>query len=221
MLIIGHRGAAGLAPENTLSSLQAAVSAGVDMVEVDLRQTKDKHIVLSHDPALLRTHDDRRKISDLTLEEVREIGKREGREIPELSEFLAAAKLPVNLELKETGMEKIVLEKLKNFPHRVLISSNHPQVLQKIRTLDGNAQLGLIIGPKTGFIFPVMLALASRLKVQSIHPVENLITPAHMRSMRRTGAKVYVWTINDIHQFLVMKGMGVDGIFTDYPNIIK
>lgn len=221
MLVIGHRGAAGLAPENTLSSLQVAFDSGVDMVEVDLRQTKDNKIVLSHDPTLLRTHDDRRSIFHLTLEEIQEVGKKEGREIPELNEFLAASKLPVNLELKESGMEVSVLSAIKNFPHKVLISSHLPQVLQKIRTLDGNAQLGLIIGPKTGFIFPVMLGIARRLKVHSIHPVQSLVTPATMRSMRRTGAKVYTWTINDIHQFLVMKGMGVDGVFTDYPNIIK
>jgi glycerophosphoryl diester phosphodiesterase len=93
--------------------------------------------------------------------------------------------------------------------------------LQKVRALDGNVQIGLIIGPKTGFIFPVMMALANRLKVHSIHPAYTLITPAHMKSMRRIGAKVYTWTVNDVHEFMVVKGMGVDGVFTDYPNIIK
>lgn len=221
MIVIGHRGAAGLAPENTLSSLQAAVSAGANMVEVDLRLTQDGFAVLSHDPTLARTHDDRQKISDLTLEEVRAIGLREGREIPELSEFLQSVQLPINLELKDSGLEEIVVNAISNFPHKVLISSNLPQVLKKVRTLDRKVSLGFIIGPKAGYVFPLMLAFAKHLDLYSIHPVQTLITPGHMRAMRRLGVKVYTWTINNIHDYLVVKGMGVDGVFTDYPNIIK
>lgn len=219
--MIGHRGAAGLAPENSISSLQAAVAAGVDMVEVDLQLTKDGYAVLSHDPTLARTHDDRRRISDLTLEEVQAVGRQEGRAIPELSEFLALATVPVNLELKVVGLEHAAVSAIKNFPHKVLISSNLPQVLKKVRALDGNVNLGFIIGPKAGYIFPLMLALAKHLDLYSIHPVHTLVTPGHMRAMRRLGVKVFAWTVNNIHDYLIVRGMGVDGVFTDYPNIIK
>ena len=221
MLVIGHRGAAGLAPENSVSSLKAAEGAGAGMVEVDLRMTADQKVVLMHDPTLLRTHDDRRKLSDLTLAEVQAVGKREGREIPELSEFLNEAKVPLNLELKVQGMEEAVLSAIERFPHRVLISSHLPPVLKKVRALDGKIQLGFIIGQRMGFMFPLMMAVARQLDLHSIHPIHTLITPAHMKSMRRLGAKVYPWTVNDVHEFLVLKGLGVDGIFTDYPNIIK
>jgi glycerophosphoryl diester phosphodiesterase len=221
MLVIGHRGAAGLAPENTISSLHKAVEAGVHMVEADLRQTRDGQVVLSHDPTLARTYDDRRRISDLTLEEIRAIGEKEGRRMPELTEFLEEAKLPLNLELKESGMEEKVVAAIKNFPHKVLVSSNLPLVLKKVRALDGKIPLGFIIGPKAGYVFPLMMAVAKQLDLYSIHPVSPLITPVHMKSMRRLGVKVFAWTVNDVHEFLVLKGFGVDGVFTDYPNIIK
>ncbi|MBX4187630.1 MAG: hypothetical protein KW793_00655 [Candidatus Doudnabacteria bacterium] len=221
MLIIGHRGAAGLAPENTISSLKAGIDAGVQMIEVDLRQTKDAKIILSHDPTLLRTHDDRRKISDLTLQEIEQISIKEGRGIPVLSKFLEASKVSLNLELKEAGMEEQVLSEIKSFPHKVLISSSLPQVLKKVRTLDGKIPLGFVIGPKMGYMWPFMMAIAKQLDLYSIHPIHTLITPVHMKSMRRLGVKVFTWTVNSVHDYLVIKGFGVDGVFTDYPNTIK
>jgi len=220
MLVIGHRGAAGLAPENTISSLQAATQAGVQMVEVDLRSTRDGRIVLSHDPTLARTHDDRRRLSQLTLAEAQDVGEREGRQIPTLQEFLQAASLPVNLELKESGMEAQVIEAIRGFPHKVLVSSSYPNVLKKIRALDGKLPLGLIVGPKAGILLPVLMGMAGNLDLHSIHPVHDLVSPLTMRMMRRGKAKVYAWTVNTVHDLQLMKGFGVDGIFTDYPNII-
>jgi glycerophosphoryl diester phosphodiesterase len=221
MLVIGHRGAAGLAPENTFSSLYAAESSGVQMVEVDLRRTKDGQIVLMHDPALTRTHDDRRKVEDLTLAEISEIGERENREIPELTRFLQAVKMPINLELKVGGMEEAVLSAIKNFPHKVLISSHHPTVLKKIRALDEKIPLGFIIGQKMGYMFRLMMLIAKQLDLYSIHPYHTLINPSHMKMMREMKVKVYPWTVNNPHELLILKGFGIDGVFTDYPNIIK
>jgi glycerophosphoryl diester phosphodiesterase len=202
MLVIGHRGAAGLAPENTFSSLYAAESSGVQMVEVDLRRTKDGQIVLMHDPALTRTHDDRRKVEDLTLAEI-------------------SVKMPINLELKVGGMEEAVLSAIKNFPHKVLISSHHPTVLKKIRALDEKIPLGFIIGQKMGYMFRLMMLIAKQLDLYSIHPYHTLINPSHMKMMREMKVKVYPWTVNNPHELLILKGFGIDGVFTDYPNIIK
>jgi glycerophosphoryl diester phosphodiesterase len=191
------------------------------MVECDLRQTKDGHVVIAHDPTLLRTHDDRRAVRHLTLEEIKDISRKEGNEIPELSEYLEAATVPVNLEIKVAGIEEQILEAVKNFPHKVLISSSNPYILKKVRALDGKIPLGFIVGPNWNHVFPIAMAVARTLDLYSIHPVEYMVTPAHMKSMRRLGVKVFAWTINDIHQLMVMKGMGVDGVFTDYPNFIK
>jgi glycerophosphoryl diester phosphodiesterase len=221
MLIIGHRGAAGLGSENTLSSLQQAEQFQVDMVEVDLRQTKDGAVILSHDPSLARTHDDRRLIRHLTLGELNEIGLRENRPIPTLEQFLSQAHTDVNLELKESGMESKVLSALKHFPHKVLISSSHPLVLKKIKTLDGNIPLGFIIGPRWGHMLLVAIQIAKRLNPYSIHPHYSVVTPRTMSLFRAITPRIYAWTVNDRHEFEVLKGLGVSGVFTDYPNIIS
>ncbi len=220
MLVIGHRGL-GLERENTVSSLKKAQELGVDMVEVDLRQTKDGQIILMHDLTLLRTHDDSRKVSKLAWDEIQEIGKKENNPIPTLEEVLENISIDINLELKEGGMEEKVLTAIKKFSHKVLISSNKPTVLMKIRTLDESIPTGFVIGPKMGHIFPAMMGIAHYLKPYSIHPYHTLITPRHMKSMRETGAKIYPWTVNSIHEYEILKGFGIDGIFTDQPDLIK
>ncbi len=219
MLIIGHRGAAAVERENTISSLHKAIESKADMVEADLRLTKDGHIVLMHDPTLLRTHDDARKVSQLTLEQIQAVGIAENTPIPTLDEFLNQASVDVNLELKVGGMEEKVLAKIKNFSYKVLLSSHHPMMLKKIKALDERIPLGLIIGPKMGYMFPWLLGAARFLKTYSIHPHHTLVTPFTMKSMRARSRKIFPWTVNSVHDFQIMKGFGVDGIFTDNPEL--
>jgi glycerophosphoryl diester phosphodiesterase len=174
-----------------------------------------------HDPTLSRTHDDDRKVVSLTLEQIQAIGIAEHNPIPTLDEFLAEANVDVNLELKVAGLESQVLNKIKNFSHKVLISSHHPTVLKKIKALDENIPLGFIIGPKMGYAFPMMIGAAKYLKVHSIHPYHTLVTPFTMKAMRAVATKVYPWTVNSVHEFQILKGFGVDGIFTDQPDLFK
>lgn len=97
MVIIGHRGAAALAPENTIASIQAAVKAGADMVEFDVQLTSDGHFVLMHDYSLLRTVGDERLVCDLTLQQLKKLKTLDGYQIPTLDKALSACgnKIPV------------------------------------------------------------------------------------------------------------------------------
>jgi glycerophosphoryl diester phosphodiesterase len=219
MQIIAHRGASAVEPENTIRSLKKAEEFGAGMVEVDLRATKDGHVVLLHDPTLHRTHDDSRKISDLTLAQVQAIGISEMNPIPTLDEFLAEANVDVILDIKIGGIEEKVVSKISKFSHKVLISSTHPTVLKKIKALDEKIPLGFIIGPKMGFMFPMLLGTARVLKVHSIHPHHSLVTPFTMKAMRERVAKIYPWTVNSVPEYQILKGFGIDGIFTDHPDL--
>ena len=221
MLIIGHRGAAGLADENTLSSLKKAEEIGADIAEFDLRETSDGEVVIIHDKTLHRTHDDRRAVKHLTLAEIKAIGEQEAREIPTLTELIAAANIPLNLEIKESGFEQQVIDAIKNFSREVLVSSSNPLVLKKIRTLDEKVKLGFILGPKWEIFFPWAMHIAKTLDLYSINPYRTLVTPKHMKAMREHKLKIFVWTVDDKHEFEITKGFGVDGIFTDYPNLFK
>src|SRR6185503_3954337 len=140
MLIIGHRGAAGLADENTISSFQKAQEFGVDMIETDLR-LQDGKIVLSHDKP------------------------RPNQSYVTLAELLQIAKVPLNLEIKEPGFEKEVLEQIKGFAYKVVISSWNPWVLKKIRTLDGNIELGPMLGRKYEFFLPIVISLLKNINI--------------------------------------------------------
>jgi glycerophosphoryl diester phosphodiesterase len=114
MIIIGHRGAAGLEPENTIPSIEAAIKEGVDMIEYDLRVTKDRQLVLFHDPNLLRIAGTNKNISDLTLKELQLTSTNSGHPIPTIHEALeAAGDIPCLLDCKGKGWARAVYEALK------------------------------------------------------------------------------------------------------------
>jgi glycerophosphoryl diester phosphodiesterase len=199
MLIIGHRGAKGLAPENTLGSLQRGIAEGVDMVEVDLRRSNDGRIILSHDKDPAGEYAD----------------------APQLSEILGAVNFPLNLEIKEPGFEAEVLQAIREFPSSVLISSFKPQVVKKIRALDRGIRLGSNIDPEWANCFYPLLVFGKLMGIESVHMHISILTPRRVRWSHRFGFKAYTWAVNDPEQLARVKDMGVDGVFTDYPNIIK
>jgi glycerophosphoryl diester phosphodiesterase len=221
MLIIGHRGAAGLELENTIRSFQKAQELGVDMLECDLLRTKDGAIVLSHDTTLARVYGIDQKISQMTLTEIKEVTGKQNKEIPELSEFLAIADRPIILDIKVSGIESQVLSAIKGFAHKVLISSWNPWVLKKFRTLDTNIQLDLVWGSKFGSLILFAAALLKNTNIYSITIGPKLVTASSMARFKKLGWKVFPYPINDPAQFEGLKRLGVDGVFTDRPDIIK
>lgn len=191
------------------------------MIEMDLRLTKDGEIVVFHDSALKRLFGVKRKIQDLTLGELKKISIDAGREIPTLDEVLKTVKNDLILELKVHGMEQQVLDAIKDFPHKVLVSSYYPGVLKKIRALDGNVPLGLIIVVRRFHMIAVVNFLTRNLILHSVHPRNLLISLPTMALLRLSGHKINVWTVNSEREFRRMKQLGVDGIFTDYPQLFK
>lgn len=130
--LIGHRGAAGLAPENTLKSIRVAKKHKVDAIECDIQITKDKHIVLCHDPTLMRFTGSPDKISDMTLEALNTTVTYSGEPIPTLAEALeTAGKTPLVIEGKGSGWGKVLARDLKKH-HGVtpkVISSDHRELV--------------------------------------------------------------------------------------------
>jgi glycerophosphoryl diester phosphodiesterase len=116
MIIIGHRGAAGIEAENTVPSIEAAVREGVDMIEFDLRVTKDGHLVIFHDHNLLRISGVNKNVSEMTLREIQVSTTRSGHPIPTVVEGLeAAAHIPVLLDCKGKGWAQALHKKLENY----------------------------------------------------------------------------------------------------------
>lgn len=134
MKIIGHRGAAGLAPENSIRAITAAIAAGVDGVEFDVRPSKDKHLFLCHDPTLERTHDIDRHIGSMTAKELQSVKSRDGDHVPTLHEALkTCGRTPVFIEAKGRGWAKALGKELASHRHRQdinVIAFDHQELFE-------------------------------------------------------------------------------------------
>ncbi|MBU1163058.1 MAG: glycerophosphodiester phosphodiesterase, partial [Proteobacteria bacterium] len=115
MMIMGHRGAAALEPENTLLSIRKAMEIGVDAVEIDVHLSKDKEIVVMHDSTLDRTTNGTGPVNNYTLSELKKYDAGKGETIPTLQQVmeLTDKKVSLVIELKEKDTEKIVVEQIK------------------------------------------------------------------------------------------------------------
>ena len=150
MLIIGHRGAAGLAPENTIDAMVAGVATGVDMLELDVRLTRDSVPVVAHDNRLLRTHHRNESISHLTYTELQALTSEQP--IPSLfavlDRFLGVVLL--NIELKGHGSAELTYQLLTRYItspddwDNVLLSSFSVRELRQFRQLAPQANLALL-----------------------------------------------------------------------------
>lgn len=115
MIIIGHRGAAGIEPENTIASIRAAVKEGVDMIEFDIRVTKDRKLIVFHDSNLKRITGLNKNVSELNLSEINKLATRSGHPIPLFKEAMdAAAKLPVLIDCKGKGWADLLHKELRH-----------------------------------------------------------------------------------------------------------
>jgi glycerophosphoryl diester phosphodiesterase len=131
MKVIGHRGAAGLALENTVESIKAAIEAGVDAVEFDIRLTADNLFVLCHDQTVSRISNQHHVIKDVEIEHISDIKLHNGELLPTLTDALkAAGKTPVVIETKGTGWAKALAEFLDSYEpiDATVISFNHAEL---------------------------------------------------------------------------------------------
>jgi len=140
MLKIGHRGAKAYEPENTLRSFTKAIELGVDAVELDARRTREGEVVVIHDAKVDKTTNGKGAVSDLTLNEIKQLVTDKGERIPTLDEALdfLDKKVKIVIELKETGLEEKVLGLIhgKGLEKNVIIVSFQEEALRKVRELD-------------------------------------------------------------------------------------
>ena len=148
MLRIGHRGARAYEPENTLRSYKKALDLGVDAIELDVRKTRDNHVVVIHDADVKKTTNGKGLVADLTLKEIKELATDKGEKIPTLEEALEFIdnKAKILIELKEQGYEEKVLATItaKKLEKNVIIVSFHEDALAKTRQLSSTIETGLI-----------------------------------------------------------------------------
>lgn len=218
-LKIGHRGAKGYEPENTIKSFKKAISLGVDAIEFDVRKTKDGKLVIFHDKKVDKLTEGKGLVNNLTLDEIKEL-RVQGEEILTLQEalnFIGKKVKKIFVELKESGFETEVLKEIKKrkLEDRVIVISFLKDVLKTVRKLNKKIETGLIYVRHKNPIKTVLSLGANYLVAfyRFIHTRD--IEKAHDNDL-----KVIVWTINKKSEAKEYKKKGVDGIVSDFPDIL-
>lgn len=222
MLVIGHRGAAGLAPENTLEAMEAGAEVGADMLEFDVRLTRDRQPVIIHDIDTRRTHKIRKLIPLMTLKELR--AEVPSPVIPTLDEVLDKffGKVLLNIELKSRGTGPIVVSRVRKHVKKdsdwdnVLVSSFHGRELVRSRRASRQVNLALL-HDRNPFLF---VAYHRTLHLTAVGFHRLYINRFALEIAKRAGIFTYVYTVNRPVTARMMGARGIDGIVSDRPDII-
>ena len=224
-LNIGHRGAKGHKPENTLPSFQKALDLNVDGVELDVHVCKTGELIVIHDFTVDRTTNGSGAVSELSLSELKSLRINDEIEIPTLEEVLdlVGKKCFINIELKGRHtakpvshlIEKYILEKEYSYDD-FIVSSFQREELEMMFTINPNIHLGILTQPSVN----QALEWASTFSAKAIHPHFSLLTEENVKKAQEQGFKVYTWTVNETEDIERIKTYNVNGIITDFPEKI-
>jgi glycerophosphoryl diester phosphodiesterase len=220
MLCIGHRGAMGHEPENTLLSVRKALALGVDGIEIDVYNVENNLIVI-HDRTLSRTTNGRGNIEAQSLAYLRSLDAGKGEKIPILQEVLETVKqqVIVNIELKGSNTAKLIVKLIQEYIQQgwsyqdfVVSSFNHYE-LNQVKALDPKIKIGMLIyGLPWEF-----LTIAQTLKADIVIFSLDFVTSELISSVQQQNLQVWVYTVNQPEDINLMRKLQVDGIFTNYP----
>lgn len=222
--ITAHRGYSSIAPENTLTSIQASIDALADYVEIDVQETKDGVVVLLHDSNLKRTTGVNKNIWNVEYEELlgynaaKRFTDYEETSIPTLEEALLLCQdsIFMNIEIKVTNHEEQLVEKVvrlieeHNMEEQCIITSTNYGALKRVKEANENIKTGYILSFAFGYFYN--REYADFFSVKSSFITADMVELAHS-----FGKGVHAWTVNDFSEVERMKQLGVDNIITDYP----
>ncbi len=229
ILVTAHRGASGLAPENTMSSMLKAIDLGADFAELDVQETSDGVLILLHDNTLMRTAGLDANIWEMDYASLKGIdvgkwfdSKYDGEPIPTLESIIDSVrgKMKLNIELKSNGHEKRLVEAVaelvesKGFIPECIVTSFNFSLIDKLRALHKGFKVGYIFSnlPENIDVFTADVDLLS---VKYTIVDEEFVKKAH-----RNHKEVHVYTVNDVEEMKRLIKLGVDSIITNYPNIL-
>jgi glycerophosphoryl diester phosphodiesterase len=215
--IFAHRGASAQAPVNTIRAFECAATLGADGIELDVRRTKDGHLVVIHDETVDATTNGAGRVADLTLNEMQRLDAGEGERIPTLDAVFASVGTQfscINVEIKEVGIEPDVLTCIRRhqMAEHVLLSSFQVAVLHACVRLAPEIPVAFLFSQPSGF--------AEADHWQILHPRHTLVTPEQMALWRQTGKIINAWTVNEPIEMQRLIDLGIDGIITDVPDMI-
>jgi glycerophosphoryl diester phosphodiesterase len=222
--VIGHRGAAALAPENTLAAVERAIEDGADWVEIDVQETADGEVVLLHDSDFMKLAGSPLKIWNGSFAEVRELDVGswfgpdfQGEGIATLEEVLlrARGRAKIVIELKYYGHDQRLEERVAAIVDRTGMEDDIAVMSLNLRGVERMSALRPDF--RTGLLAATAVGRLTQVDVDFLAVSLPLATTRLLRQAHAGGKEVYVWTVNDevtmAHQLL----QGVDGLITDHP----
>ena len=226
-LLIGHRGASGYRPENTMAAFQLAAEQGADGIEFDVRLSADGQVVIIHDELVDRTTNGHGLVSEMELAQLRTLDAGDGEQIPTLVQLFETMgdSLLYNIEIKEyqwrnKGLETAVFNLIQqyNLQNHVIISTFSPFALRRAQ----KAVAGTV---------PTALCRLLEWKYQhhmyhfidgdADHPKHTMIDEQYMAWAKKRGYRTNTWTVDDPAEAQRLAKLGVHGIITNTPDVIR
>lgn len=241
--VLAHRGLHDTVPENTTLAFERAFDARADAVELDVRLSRDGHVVVFHDQTLRRMAQRPEFVCDLPLAALRRVALPAGARIPTLDEALdvvSARDGRVNVELKGILRREEPYFAPEELRYRVELARRVARVLSRrsdavrARVLYSTfdpvvfTTLGALVREPVAFLFDRAHTGVERaerwmrvVRPRAVHPEADLCTPARIAAWREHARLVNPWTVNDPSRAAALAAMGVDGIVTDRPAEIR
>lgn len=246
MIIVGHRGAMGYVPEHTLESFRLANGMGADYLELDVQMTKDGELVVFHDTVVDRTTNGTGELKDMTLAELKKLdaGSWFNEENPDKSkEEYKGVKIPTVREIFEEfgnsvnyyietkspnlypGVEEKLIDLLNEYgllekERQVILHSASKESLLKLQKLAPDTEIGVLYWYEDKA--DITQSELNEIKDYVSHIVvnHNFLTVDYIQKVKEAGFSVYVYTVNDVDIAEKLKIWGVDGIITDFPDLL-
>ena len=220
MLNIAHRGASAHKPENTLASFQKALDLNVDMIELDLRCSKDGKLIVIHDETVNRTANGRGKVCNKDLGQIKLLDAGGGELIPTLEEALElmGGKCLINIEIAERGVAKRLAEALQPLYYiwdSIVISTFLFKELKIFYYYMPTMKVSYLSDELT----IRSMKEISQLPIYSLNLNKELLKEGVVEWLHSLFFKVFTFTVNNVEELEQMRNLNVDGVFTDCPDI--
>jgi glycerophosphoryl diester phosphodiesterase len=221
-IVFAHRGASGSEPENTLRSFQKALELGSAWMELDVQNVQNRLLVF-HDARLGRTTNGTGRLAEKSVDALRELDAGKGEKIPYLREVfdLVDRRACLNVELKGRGTAALTVDLIDLYVRdrrwtydHFIVSSFIRDELKTVKRLQPRIRIGFLYRGRL-LIFPKRFV--RRLGPYSVHVRKDRVRTAWVKSVQSMGMKVFVYTVNEPEDAERLRLIGVDGIFTDFP----